>query len=322
MRGFLILFIGAGMGISIETRNLSKRYGNLWALSNLDLTIEEGEVFGLIGPNGAGKTTLLRILSTLTRASRGSASICGYDVRRQELDVRKVIGFMPDFYALYNDLKVWEYLEYFAGLYEIPRSRRRMLCRDLLVQLNLGAKIESKVKEISRGMKQRLCLARALIHDPKVLLLDEPASGLDPQARLELRDMIKKLQSQGKTLIVSSHILSELSGFCSSFGLLEKGVLVKSGRLDDIEREQQLRTIFLEVVNDGEVVANIINGFPDFDILEKDGKKYVLSLQGEREQIAQLNRHLVQENVDILACYEKRITMEEIFQKYSNKEVS
>jgi len=307
---------------AVSTRDLTKRYDKLVALSGLDLDIAPGEVFGLIGPNGAGKTTLLRILATLCEPTKGEARIFGIDVRESLQKIHRLTGFMPDFYALYDDLKVWEYLSYFAGLYEIPREDRKRLCDEMLARVNLSVKRDALVGEISRGMKQRLCLARALIHEPQLLLLDEPASGLDPQARLELKDLIKELQAQGKTLIISSHILTELSGFCTSFGLIEKGVLVKSGRLEDIEKEQTARTVFLEVLEDSDQVRNAIEQFPQVRIGAHDGRNYVLSLQGERELLVQFHRHLVQADVPVISLYEKRLDMEDVFQKYSRKEVS
>lgn len=307
---------------AVCARSLSKRYDKLLALSELNLTVAPGEVFGLIGPNGAGKTTLLRILGTLCEPTGGEAFIFGINVQESPREVHKLIGFMPDFYALYDDLKVWEYLDYFAGLHGIARNRRKKLCDEMLTRVNLDVKRDSLVGEISRGMKQRLCLARTLIHEPQLLLLDEPASGLDPQARLELRDLIRQLQSEGRTLIISSHILTELSGFCTSFGLLEKGVLVKSGRLEDIQKEQTSRTVFLEVLEDSNAVADALARFPNLDITAHEGHKYILSLTGEREHLAQLHRHLIQGEVPVVSLYEKRLDMEDIFQKYSSKEVS
>ncbi len=307
---------------AVCVRNLSKRYNKLLALSELNLTVAPGEVFGLIGPNGAGKTTLLRILGTLCEPTGGEAHVFGINVQEQPRAVHAMIGFMPDFYALYDDLKVWEYLDYFAGLHGIARDQRRKKCDEMLARVNLEVKRDALVGETSRGMKQRLCLARALIHEPQLLLLDEPASGLDPQARLELRDLIRQLQSEGKTLIVSSHILTELSGFCTSFGLLEKGVLVKSGRLEDIQKEQPSRIVFLDVLEDSARVASVLAQFPSLSVTTHEGQQYVLSLTGQREDIAQLHRHLVQAEIPVVSLYEKRLDMEDIFQKYSSKEVS
>ncbi len=213
----------------IELHGLTKRYGNLTAVDDLTLTIEEGAVFGFIGPNGAGKTTTMRILTTLLRPTSGTARIAGHSVSDDPRAVRRAIGYMPDFFGVYEDMKVWEYLDFFAACYDIPTAKRAGMIDDLLALVDLGPKRDAFVDTLSRGMKQRLCLARTLTHDPRVLILDEPASGLDPRARIEMRELLRALQDMGKTIFFSSHILSEVADICTSIGIIEHGRLVASG---------------------------------------------------------------------------------------------
>jgi ABC-2 type transport system ATP-binding protein len=218
----------------IELRDLTKRYGDLTAVESLDLTIDEGAVFGFIGPNGAGKTTTMRILTTLLRPTSGEARIAGHSVTDEPQAVRRVIGYMPDFFGVYEDMKVWEYLDFFAACYDVPPSLRPGMIDDLLTLVDLGPKRDAYVESLSRGMKQRLCLARTLTHDPQVLILDEPASGLDPRARIEMRELLRELQKMGKTIFFSSHILAEVADICTSIGIIENGRLVATGNVDEM----------------------------------------------------------------------------------------
>jgi len=206
----------------IKTTHLHKKYKNLVAVKDLNIEIERGDVYGFIGPNGAGKTTTIKILATLISPSFGTASIDGYDVRDYPRAVRAKIGYMPDFFGVYDDMKVWEYLDFFAAAYKIPRQQRVNIIDDVLELTDLHNKREDFVEALSRGMKQRLCLAKTLVHDPDVLLLDEPASGLDPRARIEMRELLKELRRMGKTILISSHILTELADFCNKIGIIEK----------------------------------------------------------------------------------------------------
>src|SRR5437870_3297423 len=206
----------------IELINFSKRYGDLLAVDKLSMKIERGEIFGFIGPNGAGKSTTIRFLATLLRPTEGEGMIAGHSVTRDPLGVRRVIGYMPDSFGVYDGMRVWEFLDFFAVAYQVPRSRRRQVIGDVLELLDLTHKRDSYVNGLSRGMKQRLCLAKTLVHDPPVLILDEPASGLDPRARLEMKALLKELQAMGKTILISSHILSELADTCTSVGIIER----------------------------------------------------------------------------------------------------
>ncbi len=224
------------MAAIVETKGLVKRYGQLTAVKDLDLVVEEGAVFGFVGPNGAGKTTTMRILATLLRPTAGEARVAGYSVRKDRRSVRRAIGYMPDFFGVYDDMKVWEYLDFFSACYEIPPETRRRLVGDLLELVDLAHRRDDYVDALSRGMKQRLCLARALAHDPRLLILDEPASGLDPRARVEIRELLRELQAMGKTIFVSSHILLEIEEICTHIGIIEAGQLVATGTLAEMRQ--------------------------------------------------------------------------------------
>lgn len=221
----------------IETAALTKKFGPTTALEAVNLRVEEGEIYGFIGPNGAGKTTAISILATLLTPSGGAARVMGYDVVEQSETVRQLIGYMPDEYSLYEDLTVAEYLDFFAACYRIREKTRHKVTGQVLELVDLTAKRDTLIQGLSKGMRQRLCLARTLLHDPKVLLLDEPASGLDPRARVELRELLKTLRDMGKTILVSSHILPELADFCDSIGVIEGGRLVAQGKVKDILAE-------------------------------------------------------------------------------------
>ena len=227
----------------VEVRGLTKRYGETLAVDEVDLEIGAGEIFGLVGPNGAGKSTLIRMLATLLEPTAGNAQICGLDIRSQPNQVRRVIGYMPDTFGVYDDMRVWEYLDFFAQLYVTPAARRRMLVTDLLQLVDLSAKRDAYVQSLSRGMQQRLCLAHALVHDPRVLLLDEPASGLDPRARAELRELLRELRSLGKTIVISSHILPELEELCTAVAIIDRGRVLASGSVDAIHARFRRGTV-------------------------------------------------------------------------------
>ena len=220
----------------VQARGLVKRYDRTLAVAGLDLDVPQGEIFGLEGPNGAGKATTLRMLATLLEPSAGDAFIAGESVRRNPNEVRRVLGFMPDVFGVYDDMKVWEYLDFFARCYGIPAARRRQMIGDLLELVDLADKRDSYVQGLSRGMQQRLCLAHTLVHDPLVLLLDEPASGLDPRARVELRELLRELRALGKTILISSHILPELEELCTSVAIVDRGQVLAQGRVADLEK--------------------------------------------------------------------------------------
>lgn len=235
----------------IQIQNLRKEYKDLVALKNLNLQLESGDIFGFIGPNGAGKTTTIKMLATLLTPTAGTAYVDGINVVQNPEAVRSVVGYMPDFFGVYDDIKVWEYLDFFAAAYRIPRHKRPQIIDDVLTLTDLNVKKDAYVESLSRGMKQRLCLAKTLVHDPKVLLLDEPASGLDPRARIEIKELLKELKAMGKTIIISSHILPELADFCNKIGIIEKGEMLVAGDVNDIIRQvRQHHTLEIRVLDD------------------------------------------------------------------------
>jgi len=249
---------------AIVTRGLTKRYGSLVALENLDLVLEKGDVFGFIGPNGAGKSTTMKILAGLLEPTSGTAEVIGRDVTRNGDFVRRNIGYMPDFFNGYEDLTVAEYLEFFASAYGIARRDRKRVVDDVLELTDLSYKRDALTNSLSRGMTQRLSLARVLVPDPPILLLDEPASGLDPRARIEIRELLKELQRLGKTILVSSHILSELGEFCNKLGIIERGKLIVCGTIDELmARARAHPVISIRVVGDAR---------PAIDALERDSR--------------------------------------------------
>src|SRR4051795_584204 len=228
----------------IETRDLTKMYGDLYALNRLNLTLDQGDVYGFIGPNGAGKTTTMRILATLLNPTWGEATVCGYSIYNGAKEIRRTIGYMPDYFGVYDDMKVIEYLEFFAAAYRIKGAARRKVCDQVLELVDLGYKRDALVTSLSRGMNQRLGLARVLLHEPQGLLLDEPASGLDPRARIDLRNLLKELRDMGKTILVSSHILPELADICNKIGIIERGVLLFDGDVQAAIRQVQQHTVY------------------------------------------------------------------------------
>ena len=229
----------------IKTEDLTKQYGKLFALKNLSLDLVEGDLFGFIGPNGSGKTTTMKILATLLQPTWGEAYVCGLSIYTRPKDIRRLIGFMPDFFGVYDDMKVIEYLEFFAAAYRIKGQARKKVCNEVLELVDLGYKREALVTSLSRGMTQRLGLARVLLHDPQVLLLDEPASGLDPRARIEMRELLKRLGGGGKTIMVSSHILPELADICNKVGIIERGELLVNADVSEVMRRVRDQPVIL-----------------------------------------------------------------------------
>ena len=226
----------------VEVENLTRYYGRFKAVDRLNFTVRAGAIFGLVGPNGAGKTTTLRIMATLLGPTAGRVRLAGYDVGRQAAQVRDLIGYMPDFFGVYDDLTVTEYLDFYARAQGVRGPQRPKLLNDLLELVDLGYKRDAYVETLSRGMKQRLCLARCLVNDARILLLDEPASGLDPRARVEMRELLKELQRMGKTIIVSSHILPELAELCTDIGIVDRGRFLAGGPVEEVVRQHSQRS--------------------------------------------------------------------------------
>jgi len=307
----------------LELRGLRKEFRNVVAVKNLTLTIDEGDIFGFIGPNGAGKTTTIKMIATLLKPTAGQAFVNGIDVNRYPEEVRAIIGYMPDFFGVYDDVKVWEYLDFFAAAYKIPRERRPQVIDEVLELTDLGGKKESFVEELSRGMKQRLCLAKTLVHDPKLLLLDEPASGLDPRARIEIRELLKELRSLGKTIFISSHILSELADFCNKVGIIEAGELITSGSVDEIMRQVGMeRVIDLEVTGGIEKAEAVLREFPTVQKVEVRNDRISIDFGGELDQIADILHALLDHGVRVVTAQERASNLEDIFMRVTKGTVA
>jgi ABC-2 type transport system ATP-binding protein len=243
----------------IETRKLTKRYGNLIAANEIDLKLDDGDVFGFIGPNGSGKTTTMRMIATLLNPDYGEAYVCGKSIYSDPQEIRRLVGYMPDFFGVYDDMTVMEYLEFFASAYRINGPKRRKVCEEKLELVDMAFKRDAMVNQLSRGQTQRIGLARTLLHEPQVLLLDEPASGLDPRARIEIRNLLKRLGEMHKTIIVSSHILPELADVCTRVGMIEKGHLIVDGYVDEVMRKaREAMMLHIRVKKDPEKAARLL----------------------------------------------------------------
>jgi ABC-2 type transport system ATP-binding protein len=302
----------------VVTRDLVKRFPGTLAVAGLDLTVGEGEIFGLVGPNGAGKTTTLRILATLLAATSGHAEIAGIDVRRDPDSARRVLGFMPDVFGVYDDMKVWEYLDFFARCYGISAAKRRRMIGDLLDLVDLGNKRDSYVQGLSRGMQQRLCLAHTLVHDPQVLLLDEPASGLDPRARVELRELLRELRTLGKTIVISSHILPELEELCTAVAIVDHGQVLAHGKVADIERRLRYGAVLrVHVLGDGEAVERARNHFAAdpgvASVASTDDGQVEIGFRGDDDASAQLLASAVAAGIRIATFSRAASDLEELF---------
>jgi ABC-2 type transport system ATP-binding protein len=303
----------------IELIHLRKEYDDLVAIEDLSLTIPQGEVFGLIGPNGAGKTTTIRMACGLLAPTLGQARINGVDVAEQPETAQQYIGYLSDFFAVYEDLRVWEYLDYFAHAYKVAESEIPARVSEVITQVSLEVKRDAMIRGLSRGMKQRLGIARAIIHRPKVLLLDEPASGLDPKARLELRNLLRQLRDQGTTILVSSHILTELEGFCTSIGIMEKGRMVRSGRIEEVTAaESSARDIRLAWLGDATATAQAhLADHAHVANVQVDGASATFQFSGSDEELATLLSDLISGGVRVKAFTEVKQTVEDLYMKLS-----
>ncbi|MBI3411438.1 MAG: ABC transporter ATP-binding protein [Planctomycetes bacterium] len=305
----------------IETRDLTKMYGDLYALDRLTLKLERGDVYGFIGPNGAGKTTTMRILATLLNPTWGEATVCGYSIYNGAKDIRRIMGYMPDFFGVYDDMKVIEYLEFFAAAYRIKGAERRKKCDQVLELVDLGYKRDALVTSLSRGMTQRLGLARVLLHEPQVLLLDEPASGLDPRARIEMRGLLKELRNMGKTILVSSHILPELADICNKIGIIERGKLLFDGDVESAIRQVRQRHVLTVIVgeNRNPEAKSLIEQHSSVDTVEhKEQEKeqdgfLVVTLRDGITDATFIPEVLVRNGFRLKMLKEEEIDLEDVF---------
>ena len=313
---------------SITTRDLTRCYGKLVAVDHLNLKIPTGSLFGLIGPNGAGKTTTLRMLAGLLEPSTGEIRVNELSTKHYWNEIQMQIGFMPDFFGVYEDLLVWEYLDFFGRCYKLEPNRRQQVTQELLELVDLTEKRDAFVHTLSRGMRQRLCLAHALIHDPQVLLLDEPASGLDPRARVEMRELLRELRNMGKTILLSSHILTELAELCDHVAIMERGRLVTSAPIDEILRfTREHRRFTIQVLNNTQRVDEILKNLPavrdiTFDEGHSQGKKIEIEFSGNDEAAADLLEILVTQNVRVASFSELNNNLEEAFLRLTKGEVA
>jgi ABC-2 type transport system ATP-binding protein len=299
----------------IEVMHFTKRYGDFLAVDDLSFSIGKGEIFGFIGPNGAGKSTTIRFLATLLRPTAGEGRVAGFSVTADPMSVRRVIGFMPDDFGVYDGMKVWEFLDFFAVAYEIPRSYRKKIVGEVLDLLDLAHKREDYVNGLSKGMKQRLCLAKTLVHDPPVLILDEPASGLDPRARLEMKALLNELKQMGKTILISSHILSELADFCTSIGIIERGKLLVAGSIHDIQQQIRSHRVIKVKVLDANIekAALILKDDPSVRTVESYDHTLTAEFEGQDSDMARLLERLLHSGVVVQSFAEEPLSLEEVF---------
>jgi ABC-2 type transport system ATP-binding protein len=298
----------------IELIDFGKDYGDFTAVERLNLKIEAGEMFGFIGPNGAGKSTTMRFLATLLKSSRGEGIVNGYSVTRDPMKVRQSVGYMPDSFGVYDGMKVWEFLDFFAVAYSIGRPQRKRVISDVLELLDLAHKRDDYVNGLSRGMKQRLCLAKTLVHDPPVLILDEPASGLDPRARVEVKALLKELRQMGKTILISSHILTELADCCTSIGIIERGQLLMHGPIHDVyHRIRGNRMVVVKFVNNVDVGLSILRSSPAARDVQVEDHVATVELETDDKGVAELLRQLIERGVEVRSFGEKEPTLEDVF---------
>ena len=307
----------------IAVEHLRMEYGDNVAVENLSLEVPRGEVFGLIGPNGAGKTTLIRVLATLLEPTYGNVRIDGIDVLAEPLRVHPLIGYMSDFFALYEQMRTWEYLDHFARCYGIERKRRERLIGEALELVSLEVRRDAVINTLSRGMRQRLCFAKSLLHEPQVLLLDEPASGLDPAGRVEFREMLKQLHDMGRTIVISSHILTEMTGFCTSIGILEQGRLLAAGSVGDILAQLQSgMRLDVEIVGDPAALVGWLESQPHVEQPSVVRNRVRCRWDAPRDQLPALHRALVAAGFEVVSFAALDDNLEDIYMRISGHKTS
>lgn len=310
-----------GGDLMIETRGLFKTYGSLTAINNLSLQVPRGAIYGFAGPNGAGKTSTMRILTTLLLPTSGQAFVAGHEVTKDPRAVRRLIGYMPDYFGVYEDMKVWEYLDFFAACYNITANDRPTMISDLLDLVDLGHRRDDMVDKLSRGMKQRLCLARTLVHDPQVLILDEPASGLDPRARIEIRELLVELARMGKTIFFSTHILADVSEICTHIGIIEAGQLVVQGRMDDVRRRWMAsREVVITLLGRADDAKRELVQMPAVvEVTEMAGdggrQRLRVAFNGEDQVLTDMIQALAVQQIPVLNFNEEAHDLESVFMR-------
>lgn len=305
----------------LKIKNLEKSFGKYHALSGLNLEIPEGALFGFVGPNGAGKTTTIKIICGLLAADGGTVTVDGYDICRDADKVKGMIGYVPDYFGVYDNLKVSEYMEFFASCYGLDGLKARTRIMTLLEQVGLEDRMDFYVDGLSRGMKQRLCLARALIHDPRLLILDEPTSGMDPRSRFDFKELIKELHDQEKTVLISSHLLSDLSEVCTDLGVIDEGHMVLGGSMQDIlERVDNSRPLVITVNGTTERAMTILRSHPNVQTIAVKNDEIMVGFIGDREDEAQLLQQLVDAEVLVCGFYRVRGDLETLFMQITEKE--
>jgi ABC-2 type transport system ATP-binding protein len=298
----------------LRTENLTKKYGDLFAIKSIDLNLEQGDLFGFIGPNGAGKTTTMRIIATLLEPTWGEAYVCDYSIYNHPREIRRLIGYMPDFFGVYDDMKVIEYLEFFAAAYRIKGPERRRRCDEMLETVDLDFKRDAFANTLSRGQTQRLGLARVLLHDPQVLLLDEPLSGLDPRARIEMRNLLRRLGQMGKTIVVSSHILPELADICNKVGIIDRGVMSVSATVKDVMRQVRQRIVLqIGVTTDEDSAAEVLGAMPIVESVARGDAVLLVTLRQGVEDWSSIATELVEHGHRIRVLREEEVNLESAF---------
>jgi ABC-2 type transport system ATP-binding protein len=298
----------------IKTHDLTKKYGDLYAVRSIELDLGEGDLFGFIGPNGAGKTTTMRIIATLLNPTWGEAYVCGNSIYTRPKEIRRLVGYMPDFFGVYDDMKVIEYLEFFAAAYRIRGPARRRVCDEKLAIVDLDFKRDAYANTLSRGQTQRLGLARVLLHDPQVLLLDEPLSGLDPRARIEMRNLLRRLGEMGKTIIVSSHILPELADICNKIGIIDRGVMTVNAEVAEVLRRVRERVVLhVEVVDNAEGAAAVLREHESVDTVRLNQHRMEVTLREGVKDFTDLPTRLVREGFKLRLFSEEQVNLESAF---------
>lgn len=302
-------------------KDLKKRYGKFEALKGMNMNIQKGELFGFVGPNGAGKTTTMKIVSGLLSADSGEVILDGKSALGDIKYLKQKIGYMPDFFGVYDNLKAMEYMEFYASIYGIEGKGAKQLCMDLMDLVNLSDKYDSYVDGLSRGMKQRLCLARCLVHNPELLILDEPASGLDPRARFEMKEILKNLTDMGKTILISSHILPELAEMCSSIGIVEHGEMIVNGTVDEIlTKLNNTNPLVIKVIDGKEEALRILKENPDIQNIVTKEEAISVGFNGNEEREAELLKMLIENGIKVSSYKREEGNLEELFMQITDKD--